>query len=80
MHIWPCCSPCSGYMHEHLLHSSLLCLVQTRGVHVTEVWGVEGAMPTSPMGTLDRSAASCASRRAFVYDVSTSDGGVRLRD
>jgi hypothetical protein len=44
-------------------------MLQTKMVQVTEVWGVEGSLPVTPMGTTDRAAASSLPCRVCVYDV-----------
>ena len=54
-------------------------VVQTRGVQVTEVWGIDGELPTSPMGTTDRAAAACLPLRVSLYDVHPQSSALTIR-
>lgn len=53
--------------------------MQAWGVHVKEVWAMEGELPVTPMGNVDRSAASAFTGRVDVFDVDERHGVLRAR-
>lgn len=53
--------------------------VQAWGVHVKEVWAMDSELPVTPMGNVDRSAASVFSGGIDVFDVDERHGVLRAR-
>jgi hypothetical protein len=56
-----------------------MCGMQTWGVHVAEVWAIEGGIPCTPMGGVDRAMATSALERVQVYDVDEAANTLRAR-
>jgi hypothetical protein len=51
--------------------------LQAWGVHVKEVWSVEAQLPATPMGDLDRSAATSFHGDVRVFHVDEEAGKLR---